>query len=398
MPREERKKIIKEIERKRKSKVISYITSDRFHLNTPITGDVVPIIHEHLLSIPFKERTKLDLFLYSRGGESDVPWTLVSMFREYCEKGSFCVLLPYRAHSAATVISLGADEIIMTKKAELGPIDITLARGPYNPADKISNQRLPVSVEDVMGYFALLEKLKCKEPTETLKGFEILSEQVHPLVLGNVNRLLEQTKLVALRLLGTRSDPFDSKKNEDIITKLSTEIYSHNHTINRTEARNYLGLEQVINAENEEINEEMWNLYEEYKDLFQFEQPFIPEEYLIEKGLDEYTWDELNLACIESLGRYDICKRSERVRRLKRIPPQVNLNLNNLNLPAINIQQLPDGLGQQDVIRLVQNIVQSSIKTILDNAVKATTEEFMKSLPSAGFETTLFKGGWIKEE
>lgn len=48
------------------------------------------------------------------------------MFREYSKQGSFSVLTPYRAHSAATVISLGADEIIMTEKSELGPIDITL--------------------------------------------------------------------------------------------------------------------------------------------------------------------------------------------------------------------------------------------------------------------------------
>lgn len=92
------------------------MTSDREGLSASILGDVVSILHEHILATDYHQRGKLDLFIYSRGGDSDVPWSIVSMFREYCKKGSFSVLIPYRAHSAATVISLGADEIVMTKK------------------------------------------------------------------------------------------------------------------------------------------------------------------------------------------------------------------------------------------------------------------------------------------
>lgn len=116
MTRENRKEIIQEIEKKRGSKVITYVTSDRSGLSVPIAGDVVSLIHEHILALKEEEQAKLDFFLYSRGGQSDVPWTIVSMFREYSQEGSFSVLVPYRAHSGATVIALGADEIVMTKK------------------------------------------------------------------------------------------------------------------------------------------------------------------------------------------------------------------------------------------------------------------------------------------
>jgi len=143
MSRERRKSIIREIEKKRDSKVITYVTSDRPNLSAHIAGDVVSLIHEHILAVKKEERNKLDLFIYSRGGQSDVPWTIVSMFREYSEEGSFSVLIPYRAHSAATVIALGADEIVMTKKAELGPIDITMGSGPYNPTEKIQLKDYP---------------------------------------------------------------------------------------------------------------------------------------------------------------------------------------------------------------------------------------------------------------
>jgi len=70
--RENRKKLIKEIETKRGSKVITYVTSDREGLSVQIAGDVISLIHEHILALKEEERTKLDLFIYSRGGHSDV--------------------------------------------------------------------------------------------------------------------------------------------------------------------------------------------------------------------------------------------------------------------------------------------------------------------------------------
>ena len=349
MSREDRKKIIQEIEKKRGTKVISYITSDRPGLSVQIMGDVVSLIHEHILALKEKEQAKLDFFIYSRGGQSDVPWAIVSMFREYSQEGSFSVLIPYRAHSAATVIALGSDEIIMAKKAELGPIDITIGSGPYNPTEKDSRQRLPISVEDVTGYFSLLEKVGCERPDEKMKGFELLTNKVHPLALGTVNRLLEETKLVAFRLLSTRANPLSEEENHEIVKRISSEVYSHSHAISRTEALKYIGLKYVKTAEDIGISDELWSLYEEYKELFRLEDPFKTEEYLISKNLEENTWTDLNLACVESLERFDICKQSVRVRRLRRVPPNVNLNLTNLNLPTINIPNLPSEANQEQI-------------------------------------------------
>ncbi len=324
-----RMEIIKSIEEKRGSKVIVYITSDRGNLEVPIAEDCVSILHEHILSLNEEERSKLDLVLYSRGGDSDAPWAIASMFREYSKDGFFSVLIPYRAHSAATVISLAADEIVMSKKAELGPIDITIAQGPYNPKEGDTQQRLPVSVEDVMGYFALLEKLGCARTPEKMKGFEMLTKEVHPLVLGTVSRLLEQTQLVALRLLGTRTKPFSEEKNREIVKRLSSEIYSHRHTINRTEAIEQLGMDQIVPAEEIGIEEDLWDLHQEYRKYFSLEEPFYPEEYLIQKNLEENTWKNVKLACVESLNRLDVFQTNIRVKRLRRMPPNVTINLNN---------------------------------------------------------------------
>lgn len=400
MSRVNRKKIIQAIEKKRGSKVITYVTSDREGLSVQIAGDVVSLIHEHVLALKEKERAKLDLFIYSRGGHSDVPWAIVSMFREYSQKGSFSVLIPYRAHSAATVIALGADEIVMTKKAELGPIDITIGSGPYNPTEKNSLQRLPISVEDVTGYFSLLEKVGCERPDEKMKGFELLTNHVHPLALGTVSRLLEETKLVGLRLLSTRANPFGEEENHEIIKRLSSEVYSHSHSISRSEALKYIGIKQVKNAEEVGVGfaDELWALYEEYRQLFCLEDPFRPEEYLISNDLEENVWTDLNLACVESLRRFDICKQSLRTRRLRQVPPQVTLNLTNLNLPVINVPNLPPNIDQNAINLLIQQVVNTTIQQSLNNAAQLAVQQLIKSLPQVSFERFSFNSGWKKEE
>ena len=393
MPRGKRTQLIAAIEKKRNSKVIAYVTSDRPGMAALIAGDVVSLLHEHILALDPKERKTLDLFLYSRGGASDVPWAVVSMFREYCVEGSFSVLLPYRAHSAATLIALGADEIVMTKKAELGPIDITIQTGPYNPTDSKTNQRLPLSVEDVTGYFGLVERVGCERPEEKLQAFDRLASQVHPLALGNVNRLLEQTKLVALRLLETRAGPFPEEENRGIVDHLSSKIYSHSHAIHRTEATNRLGLRQIVKSEDAGIDTDLWDLYKEYRELFSLEEFFLPEQHLIAHGLEEHTWSGLNLACIESAARLDTCRKDLRVRRLRQVPPQVQLNV---NIAQVGIPPLP-GVAPEQLASLVQQLLNQIMPPIINSAAQQSVNEFLKVLPSAGFELIDLNAGWVQE-
>jgi len=343
------------------------------------------------------ERARLDLFLYSRGGASDVPWTLVSMFREHAGAGLFSVLLPYRAHSAATVISLGADHIVMTRKAELGPIDATIQVGPYNPTEGNSLKRLPVSVEDVNGYFRMLKSIGCNEVGHRLTSFGQLTNQVHPLALGAVNRLLEETKLVGLRLLSTRTNAYTRQQNVSIIRKLSQESYSHQHTICRSEAVKYIGLRQVQKAEDLGIETELWSLYTEYRDLLQLESPFLPEEHLIAKNLESSQWQNLNLACIESRDRADIRRASMNVLRLRAVPPTVNINLSQIAFPNVNIPSLPQGLTPEQIAGIIRDTVQGSVQAVLTAAAEAAATRLLQSFPQKDFQKVVFDSRWDTE-
>ena len=76
--------MLQEIERGLKMKVIAYLTGDRPGLETQIGGDVIVRFRRHLEAIG--DIGTLGLFLYTRGGDTNVPWRLVTLLREYCEK------------------------------------------------------------------------------------------------------------------------------------------------------------------------------------------------------------------------------------------------------------------------------------------------------------------------
>ncbi len=63
----------------------------------------------------------VDLLLQSPGGDIDVAEKIVYLCR--ARSGSFRVIVPDSAKSAATLIALASDEIVMCDTSELGPID-----------------------------------------------------------------------------------------------------------------------------------------------------------------------------------------------------------------------------------------------------------------------------------
>ena len=275
----ERKQLIQILEGNRKSRVITYITSDRpGPVNARVAPDIIPLFSKQLRAIaPAGKVPKIDLFLYSAGGDTLVPWRLVSMIREYCD--SFGVLVPYKAHSAASMISLGADEIVMSDLSELSPIDPSTAN-VFNPPDPANPQaKVPISVEDVIAYFDLAKNkfgIKSDESlTEVFKQFVEASPEVHPLALGNVNRIHNLIRLLAKRLLKSHAKPMKDDEVEKIVEYFTEKLYSHQYFVGRKEAKEELGVKTVVYAE-EMIAKTMTDLYESYRE---------------EMGLGEGVWN-----------------------------------------------------------------------------------------------------------
>lgn len=280
--------LINEIQKVRQSKLLVYITGDRRKRETKIGMDVFPLINEHLSEL--KNLEKLDLLIYSTGGITMAGFGLVNLFREYCEE--FNVIIPFKAYSCATLICLGANEIIMSKLGQLSPIDPSLPH-PLGPTLPGTPQNIPISVEDVSAYIDLAKESGLESEVSLKLAFDNLSQRVHPLALGAVHRTKEQNEFLADYLLSYHIN--DQQKREHIIKILTKERFSHNYLIGRNEAKNILKLNIVDPSP--EIENLIMDLFKEYNQMFSLNEDFSEEVFL---GRDDRKQGLFNMAIIQS--------------------------------------------------------------------------------------------------
>ena len=372
------KELIEQIQDIRSSKVISYITGDRQPIGSIIAEDAVRPLYEHLLSIGKNER--IDLFLYSRGGDVSVPWRIVSMFREFCDE--FSILVSYKAHSAATLISLGADKVIMGKKAELSPIDPTLRK---MTAGEITGPPQEISVEDVNSYISFVrERANINDQSALAQMTAILANNLAPLTLGSVNRQNSHIRLVARKLLTSRKEKLDEAKINSIIETLTEKIYSHGHAIGRKEAQE-IGL--PIEMPEEPLETTLWNLYLKYEEFLKFDETLDP--LVMLTGKEEEHLEKIPIALIESENKMHIFTTRIDFKRKRQVPANLQINLNlGLNLPP-NIK--PEEIPQQ-----VQQIIQQMINQITQNAQRLVQQEIIRQSPEVGVDIRVYGGKWEK--
>jgi hypothetical protein len=371
-----RKELIKQIQDKRNSKVIVYVTGDRQPIMAMIAEDAVRPLYDHLLSIGKAE--KIDLFLYSRGGDVSVPWRIVSMFREFCDELS--IIVPYKAYSAATLISLGADKIIMGKKAELGPIDPTLRKMAIG---EISGPPQEISVEDVNSYISFIrERANINDQSALAQMVSILANYITPLTLGSVNRQDSHIKLVARKLLTSRNKKLDESKINTIVEMLTEKIYSHGHAISRKEAQE-LGL--PVEIPEEPLEDAIWSLYLEYERFLQLTDPLDP--LVILTGKEEEHIEQIPIAIIESENKTHVFTTKIDFKRKRQVPSNLQINLNlGLNLPP--------NIRPEEIPRQAQQILQQVINQIAQNVQQLVQQEIIRQSPEVGIDIKIYGGKW----
>jgi len=272
MGRKERMSLIREISRRRGGALLCYLTGDRENVHTRIAPDVTPVFYRHLEMLGAQPR--IDLFLYTRGGDVLTPVRLVHLIREYAEH--FAVLVPYRAYSAGTLLCLGADEIVMGRMGELGPIDPSVVNA-FNPTDPANAcARVPVNVEDVYSYLALAREKAGVAENRLPEIFTALVERIHPLALGNVHRNYLLIRALARKLLQLRRRPPEADEAQEIVDYLTERLYAHNYMISRREAGEEIGL--PVTHPDRELEKLIWRLYLDFAAELALDRPFNPEE------------------------------------------------------------------------------------------------------------------------
>jgi len=265
-------------------------------METKIASDSFPLLFKHLTNIG--QVNKINLFLYTTGGVTISGYGLVNLIREYCKE--FGVLIPFKALSTGTLMALGANTIVMSKMGQLGPVDPSVnhplgpkTKHPQNPAIDVL---VPVNVEDVLSYFELA-KNEAKATTEEELGaaFGTLSQGIHPIVLGAVNRARDQIKFLARTLLKYHMK--ENKKVEHIVKTLLEQRFSHDYLVGRTEAKKILKL-NIIDV-SKETEDTMMKLFDEYSELMRLESLYNQEEELGEQNQVHSTFYRGVIECRE---------------------------------------------------------------------------------------------------
>lgn len=260
--------ILDQLQEELKSPVLSYVTGDRPGLATQIASDQLLLFPRHLTAL--EDHDQLNLVLYTRGGETAAAWPIMSFLREHCTK--LRVLVPFYAHSAGTLLALGADEIVMTRYATLSPIDPTVAN-QFNPQDPTNPaNRLQIAVEDVMAFLELA-KHDAAEPSLRDDAFRKLADSVHPLALGNVQRSINQIRQLARKMLALHASPKQTDQIDALVNALTTQLYSHQHLVNRREAAE-VGLH--VAAASEKTEALLLQYYEQLCEDLQLREQFDP--------------------------------------------------------------------------------------------------------------------------
>jgi hypothetical protein len=268
----ERLPLYKALEKKRNSRLITYITGDRQGMETQMAPDVLDRFVDHLDLI---KTNKITLFLHSRGGDTGVGWSIANLIRSFCDE--FEIIVPLRAHSAATLLCLGADRIVMTKQASLGPFDPSV-NTPLNPAIPGAPPQAPkigVSVESIKGYIQLAtDELKIKNSTDKTQVLSLLSNSIHPLVLGSVFRARAHIRMLATNLIKKQLKHTNPKNEKKIVSFLCGDSGSHDYTINRKEARDTLGLN--IEKPDDDLYAIIRDIYKDIESELELRVPYNP--------------------------------------------------------------------------------------------------------------------------
>ena len=243
--------IIKQVNKMLGGTLVTYFNNPR----GSVCHDDVLALHELLEKIG--HQPKIYLFLKSSGGNGQASLRLVNLLRQYCDE--VIAVIPLECASAATMITLGANEIQMGPMAYLTPVDTSLTHS-LSPIDR-DNDRVSVSLDELTRVVRLWQG---QNEDAKENPYKELFQHVHPLVIGAVDRAESLSIMLCKELLAYHIK--DEAEADRIANSLNAKYPSHGYPILFEEAKR-IGLKVKHLAP--EINTLLLELNELYSEMGQ---------------------------------------------------------------------------------------------------------------------------------
>ena len=247
----ERKNLYEAIEAQRKRPLLVYVTSSRQGASGNMASDALPSFIEQLDKLP-TGTTAIDLLIGSYGGDPMVAWRIMSLIR--ARDLTVSVLIPHSAYSAATLLALGANEIVIHPNGHLGPVDMQITT--------VADSGMPrhFSTEDISAYLDFVrDNLRITDQEHIRTLFELTCKEVGSLGIGFSARSSKLAVDLGERLLKMHmKDDESGVKLRSIVKNMSQKFQSHSYPVSRTEAKD-LGL--PVAAADQDLEALMWSAW-----------------------------------------------------------------------------------------------------------------------------------------
>jgi hypothetical protein len=250
---EKTQKVIGQIEEKLGERLITYWNSPSGSI---CSNDVIGL-YGILRSIGKVEG--LSVFIKSDGGYGQASLRMINLLRQFTQR--LTAIAPLECASAATMLALGADKILMGPLAHLSAVDTSLTHD-LSPIDR-DNNRVSVSQDELERVVRLWQN-ESDNKGEASNPYESLFTHVHPLVIGAADRSSALSTKLCVEILSYHLK--DTAKAEQISDTLNSGYPAHSYPIMLEEARR-IGL----NAQplDEDINRLLLELNEIYSEMGQ---------------------------------------------------------------------------------------------------------------------------------
>jgi hypothetical protein len=231
------REFIKQIEAEHQSRVLAY--------HGEINDDDSVQVYRALQSLG--PCNKITLILGSPGGSPDAAYRIVQRIREFASE--FEVVIGGIAASAATLVSLGADKIIMGPGAEIGPVDAQvpvdirlLVPGKLDTSDDEPWERVVrIPAQVIRDFFQFIGVIP--GPTESqlnIAPLQRVIDRLDPVSIGWYERVTRVSRQYATELLQRyllAGQPDANRRAEAIASALIDVFPSHNALLSRSRVR-----------------------------------------------------------------------------------------------------------------------------------------------------------------
>lgn len=197
-----------------------------------------------------KEFERVDLLIHSGGGDINVAYQIVEILRMHCQ--SLTAVVPLYAKSAATLLCLGADDIVMDELAQLGPLDTQIveekkggqlsfasALNPFKTLEQLrqfSLETLDIAVKLIVSRCPMNPDEALDHATKFVAAITgPLLGQLSPEKLGEYSRALAVGTEYGQRLL-RRYSKIPEDRQDQLLERLVHGYPSHDYIIDYQEA------------------------------------------------------------------------------------------------------------------------------------------------------------------